>query len=164
MWWGRGSRGFLRGPCLPPQPALTGLPLCRRPATRRCRSPGSCTAATTPPQATCSSTWSGSVSCLVVTPGDTRVHAGAAQLREPLNSGFSPSSAGVHAVPAEWKVRQRGQDVQQVRHPRPAFHFLTFLIYTRTICLFGKTIYKQEWKDMEENIHSVSLKTLLFIP
>ena len=33
---------------------------------------------------------------------------------ELINSGFSPSSARVHAVPAEWKVRQRRQNVQQV--------------------------------------------------
>ena len=56
----------------------------------------------------------------------SRGHAGAALLREPLDSGFSPSSARAHALPAEWKVRQRGQDVQQVRHPRPAFHFEPF--------------------------------------
>ena len=126
--------------------------LCCRHATRRCRSPSSCTAATTPPRATCCFIWSGLVRLLTVTPRERLLQVDSSVvLWSCLTLIFFPSSTRVYAVSAERKIRQRRQNVQQVWHKCLTYHFLNFLIMHVQCIHFKKTRYKQKWKEMKKN-------------
>ena len=151
--WGLGcdqamvSLGFApRSVTVSSRPSQASSPSCR-PATRRCRSPGSCTAATTPPRATCSSTWSGSVS-VVITPGDTHVHVGSAVVPWAYELWFPPLQHRSTCCACRMEGSTTQTECLTGRHLCLTFYFLNFLIYTCTMCLPGKTRYKQKWKDM----------------
>lgn len=78
--------------------------VCCRAATRKCQSQSSCTAVTTLLRATCCFTSLGSVRFFTLAPKCGAISRGV--FSDSVVSLYSdlPSSTGVHAVPAEWKV------------------------------------------------------------